>query len=181
MHTQLAAIADELRAAQAHLHRLADTVAEDRWSKRTDPDRWSVAECVEHLNITSRVYLPILDDGIARARAHAGVAPARYRRDPLGWLLWRTMGPPARMRTKTKAAFVPSAGVPRDDLITEFDRLQGELLRRTASADGLPLQAVRVRSPFEARVQYNLYSCLTLLAPHQERHLWQAEQVLAAR
>jgi hypothetical protein len=34
-----------------------------------------------------------------------------------------------------------------------------------------------VQSPFNEKVKYNLYSCLTILPPHQHRHLWQAEQI----
>ena len=33
-------------------------------------------------------------------------------------------------------------------------------------------------SPFDGRLRYNLYSCLTILPAHQHRHLWQAERVL---
>jgi hypothetical protein len=34
-------------------------------------------------------------------------------------------------------------------------------------------------SPFAPGVRYNLYSTLSILPRHQERHLWQAEQVHA--
>jgi hypothetical protein len=46
------------------------------------------------------------------------------------------------------------------------------------AADGLPLGSVRITSPFDPRLRYNLYSCLTILPRHQHRHLWQAEQAL---
>jgi hypothetical protein len=29
-------------------------------------------------------------------------------------------------------------------------------------------------------VKYSVYSCISILAPHQHRHLWQAERVHAA-
>jgi hypothetical protein len=38
---------------------------------------------------------------------------------------------------------------------------------------------VRITSPFNERVRYNVYSALTILAVHQHRHLWQAEQAAA--
>lgn len=62
-------------------------------------------------------------------------------------------------------------------LIQEFERLQDEQLRRVERADCLPLSNVRVVSPFNGKVRYNLYSCLTILPRHEHRHLWQAEQV----
>lgn len=178
MHPQLASVVAAFRAAEARLHRLADRVPADRWSTRPDPARWSVAECVEHLNLTGRAYLPILHAALAEARALGGPPPTRYRRDPLGWLLWRTMGPPVRIKTKTIASFVPTGGAGPDVLIAEFDRLQREQIACVEAADGLPLGRVRVTSPFDARVKYNLYACLTMLPPHQERHIWQAEKAL---
>src|SRR5947208_13643555 len=53
MHPQLQPIADEYRSAQARLHELVRAVPAEQWPRRHDPARWSVAECVAHLNLTS--------------------------------------------------------------------------------------------------------------------------------
>jgi len=177
VHPQLQSIAAEFRAATDRMHKLVATVPEQLWARRANAERWSVAECVSHLNLTSAAYLPLLDDALARAGAIPATAPRRYRRDPVGWLLWRTMGPPVRFKTKTSAPFLPSTVRSVSGLIQEFERLQQEQLRRVEQSDGLPLDRVRVVSPFDARVKYNLYSCLSILPRHEHRHLWQAEQV----
>lgn len=180
MHPQLEEVSEELRAASGRLGSLAESLPDDLWRTRPTPDRWSASECVAHLNITSEMFLPLLREGVGEARARGEPAPARYRRDPLGWLLWRTMGPPVRMRTKTPAAFVPTADEAPGQVRAEFERLQAELQDIVRDADGLPLQAVKITSPFDARARYNLYSALTVVARHQHRHLWQAEQAGAA-
>jgi len=178
MHPQLAAIVDELDAAQRRLHRLAERVPTDAWARRPDPQRWSVGECVEHLNLTARAFMPPLRDGLAEARRLGGPAPARHRRDLLGWLLWRTLPPPVRYaKVKTTAPFVPGGRTPPAELLADFDRLQAEQVALVESADGLPLGRVRVPSPFAENVKYNLYSALSILPRHQERHVWQAEMV----
>src|SRR2546425_3571181 len=100
--------------------------------------------------------------------------PGRYRRDPIGWLLWATMGPPVRVRLKTMARFLPSSLAAPALLVQEFDRLQAAQLDCLAHADGLPLSRVRVTSPFNAHVRYNVYACFSILPRHQHRHLWQA-------
>jgi hypothetical protein len=180
---QLAAIVAQFEAAQARLHRLLPTVPAERWSVRADPARWSVAECVAHLNLTGQVYLPLLRTAWAEARAVAGPAPERYRRDFAGWLLSYAVGPMPRVgrwafgRARTIAAFVPSGDLPRDQVVAEFDRLQAEQVALTRAAAGLALGAVRITSPFNARLKYNGYACLVILHRHQQRHLWQAEQV----
>ncbi|HKW42285.1 MAG TPA: DinB family protein [Gemmatimonadales bacterium] len=177
MHPQLEPIADEYRCAQARLDALVRRTPSERWNRRSDPERWSVGECVAHLNLTSREYLPLLRDAIARARALEQRSVARYRRDPIGWLLWKSMGPPVRVRLHTIPRFVPEGTVGAGVLVAEFERLQAAQLDCLAQADGLPLTQVRITSPFNSRVRYNLYSCFSILPRHQHRHLWQAERV----
>ena len=94
------------------------------------------------------------------------------------WFLWRSTSPPVRFRVPTTAPFVPQALATEIEVLDAFYRLQADQLDAVRQADGLPLGKVRVRSPFDPRLRYNLYSALTVLAPHQERHLLQAEQVL---
>jgi hypothetical protein len=180
LHPQLRAICDEFDAASDRLRWLIADVPEPAWSRRPDPARWSVAECIAHLNLTSRAYLPLLDDGLARARTSGGPAPGRFHRDLAGWLLWKTMGPPARIRTRTTAAFVPSGEEAPTELVAQFERLQRELLARVNNADGLPIDRVKIPSPFNARLKYNLFAALTILPRHEHRHLWQAEQAWRA-
>jgi len=177
MHLQLQLIADEYRSAQARLHELVRALPAEQWPRRADSARWSVAECVAHLNLTSLAYVPLLSHAVSRARMVERRPSGRYRRDPIGWLLWATMGPPVRVRLKTIARFLPSSVAAPELLVQEFDRLQAAQLDCVAQADGLPLAQVRVTSPFNARVRYNLYSCFTILPRHQHRHLWQAERV----
>lgn len=180
MHPQLDKLTMEFRQAQERLHRLAARLPEEHWSWRPAPERWSVGECVAHLNLTARAFLPILRDGLAQARALGVAAPERYRRDLVGWLLWLGSGPPARFRARTAAAFVPAGMESPGELRATFDQLQTEQLAIVQAADGLPLQKIKVISPFDARVRYNLYSALSILARHQHRHLWQAEQAAQA-
>jgi hypothetical protein len=82
---------------------------------------------------------------------------------------------------RTPAAFVPAGNATREEVVREFDHLQDEQIALVRAADGLPLQAARVVSPFNSRATYNLYSCLMLLPGHQLRHIEQAEEVWPAR
>lgn len=179
LHPQLQAIADEFNFATARLHALARAVPDDRWPVRRDPARWSVAECVAHLNLTGRAYSDILHAAITAAPRPllSGPWPGRYRRDFWGWLLWKSMPPPVRFRVKTVAAFIPEAVAPAAAQVAEFEQWQKVQMDLLIAADGLPLNSLRVTSPFNAKVTYNLYSCFSILPAHQHRHLWQAEQV----
>jgi hypothetical protein len=181
--SQLAAIAAQFERAQERLHRVVAAVPPQRWAVRADPARWSVAECVAHLNLTGRRYVPLLQDALGEARALGEGAPQRYRRDFAGWLMSFVVGPMPRVgrgalgKARTIAAFVPSGELPRETVLSEFDRLQAEQIALTRSAEGLPLQRVRITSPFNARLRYNAYAAFVLLPRHQERHINQAQWV----
>src|SRR2546428_8403220 len=138
MHRQLQLVADEYTSAQARLHELVRAVPAEQWPRRADLPRWSVAECVAHLNLTSLAYVPLLSHAVSRARMLERRPPGRYRRDPIGWLLWATMGPPVLVRIKTIARFLPSSLAAPELLVQEFDRLQAAQPACLAQADGLP-------------------------------------------
>jgi hypothetical protein len=177
MHPQLDAIRAEFRSAQTRLHALAASTAADRWPQRAESDRWSVAECVGHLNLTGAAFVPVLRQAVTAARLLTEPAPRRYRRDPFGWLLWRLLDPAVRLRFPTTTRFIPTATEPPEVMLAEFDRLQTIQIDCLEESDGRPLGRVRVESPFSPGRAYNLYSCFTILPRHQHRHLQQAERV----
>lgn len=177
MHPQLTSVIQELDAARSRLHALAATVEDADWNRRPDTNRWSVAECVAHLNLTGEAFLPLIDEALGRAYARGGGVRRRLRRSIAGWLLWRLMAPPPRFRAKTTARFLPTGDLTRARLIERFDALHEELIGRIHRADGYPIDRVRLVSPFDRRAKYDVYGALTIIARHEHRHLWQAEQV----
>lgn len=186
MQKQLRAIADSLDSAQQRLRRLTDGLSDESWSKHPGPARWSASECVEHLNLTSKAYLPLLRDAIARARDRGGAPQKHYRRDPLGWFMSMMIGPRRRLagkvrmpRIKTTPGFTPKAERSRDEILSDFVRLQAELASLIRSGDGLPIDRVKIVSPFGGRMKYSAYSALVIVARHQHRHIQQAEEAAA--
>jgi hypothetical protein len=179
---QLRAISDSLESAQSRLRRLSDKLSDADWSKRPGPNRWSAAECVEHLNLTSKAYVPLLRDAVARAKKIGGAPRKHYRRDPFGWFLSTMIGPLRHLgkfrigRIKTTPKFVPRAERSRSEILSDFVRLQGELAALIRSGDQLPLDQVKIVSPFGERMKYSAYSALVIVARHQHRHLQQAEE-----
>ncbi len=180
MHPQLHAIADDLDSASRRLQALRADVPCDAWGHRPAAGQWSPAECIEHLNLTSRALIPMLHQALEDARHLAPRGQSPYRRDVMGWLVWTVMAPSNRLKTKTIPAFVPAATPSADHLMAEFERLQAAVVACVHDADGLPIDRVRLESPFNARVKYNLYSVLTLVARHQHRHLLQAQRAARA-
>ena len=185
MQKQLRAVTDSLDSAQSRLRRLSGKLSDRQWNKHQGPDRWSAAECVEHLNITSKAYLPRLRDAIASAKAHGGARQKHYRRDLLGWFMSKMIGPRRRLgkfgmpRVKTSPRFTPAKIRSRSEILSDFAKLQAELISLVRSGDGLPLDQVKIVSPFGERMKYSAYSAFVILERHQHRHIQQAEEASA--
>jgi hypothetical protein len=176
MHAELAAIEEEFTTALTRLHELRRRVPPEIWKRRPAPERWSPGECVAHLNLSSASMVPLVRAGVEDARRSGVAVPGRYRRDVVGWLLWKGLGQGKGFKTKTIPAWVPSGDHPPDELVAEFERWQTEQIALVRASDGLPIHAVKITSPVDARARYSVFSALSIMARHEHRHLWQAEQ-----
>ncbi len=176
MNPQLEEIVSEFNSASVRVRNLHRSLVPGRWSRRPAPDSWSPGECVAHLNLTAIAMMPLIRQGIDDARRSGRAAGDRYRRDLIGWLLWKSISAPGRFKSKTIPAFVPTSDRSADEVLAEFDRLQADQIALTRAAEGLPIDRVKMASPFNANVRYNIFSALSILSRHQHRHLWQAEQ-----
>lgn len=177
LHPQLRAIEQELAAATTRAARLVDRTAEEAFHRPPAAGQWSIAECLGHLSLTTRAYLPLIDDALQIGRLIGGRRPTRYRRDLAGWVLCRISEPPYRLKTTTRPRFVPANRGTRAEVLAEFVALQQELTIRVHRAEGLDLGRLPIVSPFDGRLEYSLYSCFRIIPTHQRRHLWQGEQV----
>ena len=182
MQQQLSDIIAQFEHAQARLDRLGDATTDEHWSKRNDPARWSVSECVAHLNLTSEAYIPRIRKAIEEAR-RLPAFKGKYHRDVIGWLFGKMTGPLPKIgkmrigKVKTTAPFVPKGDHPKQITLAEFKKLQLELIALVRECDGLPIDKTKIQSPFGEKISYNTYSTFRILPPHQERHLQQAEGV----
>jgi hypothetical protein len=174
MNGQMAAIIDDLEAASRRLRELRRSLPHDAWSERPGPRRWSPAESIAHLNLSSAAILPCLREAAQAARASGAPVRPRYRLDAMGWLLRKLVGPKGRLKLTAPRPFAPDDCETVDCLVARFEALQAELIAIAHEAEGLPLDAVSLVSPFDARIRTNLYAAFVLVPRHQHRHLEQA-------
>ena len=158
---------------------MAGGVSDDQFNWKPPSGGWSVAQCIEHLNITTRSYLPALDEGIADAirRGLYGEGPFRY-----GWfarMFVRSVGPGPRMKFKAAKAWLPPPSRPKHETLAAFRAYQVQCIDRLRQANGLDLSRAKVKSPASNLVRLPLGSAFAVLVAHAERHLEQARRVMA--
>jgi len=182
MFPDIVSLEEALNAASEDSRVLAADLTEEEGIRRPAPESWSIAECMDHLAVTNRVYLAAMQSAAARARSKG-----RLRRGPAtpGWFgSWfaRQLEPPLKPGRKMPA---PQKSRPRQNpsladayasFLAEQQRVHGFL---QANAD-LDLTGVRFANPFVPGLRFSLASGLNIILAHERRHLWQAQQILIA-
>jgi hypothetical protein len=96
---------------------------------RSRPGRWSIVECLDHLN-AGWLSLPKLDRKIAEARSKGWLGDGPFREPWLGRLYVRAVEPPVRVRLPAPKRYRPRAMADSSDVVPKLLALQDELIRR---------------------------------------------------
>jgi hypothetical protein len=149
---------------------------------RAESGSWSVAECLDHLAISNRVYLEVMEPAAAQALAQGSSRRGPARPGLLGGWFVRSLEPPVspRFRGKAPKKIVPRRAPSLRDAAADFFASKQEVrafLRRYAHID---LNGVRFPNPFVRGIRFSLATGLHVLAAHERRHLWQAGRVREA-
>jgi hypothetical protein len=174
--TDIVALEGAFTAAEHDARALVRGLTEMSGVWRVDANSWSVAECLDHLAITNRVYLRAMQPPAERA-----LAQGRRRRRPaepgvIGSWFVRTLEPPVhpRLRTRAPQSIRPRHAPSLADAITQFLASHQEVrtfLQRYAHID---LAGARFPNPFVRGLRFSLATGLHAVAAHERRHLWQA-------
>lgn len=170
--TRLEAIAREVQDAFGSL-----TVEQLHW--KPAPDRWSVAECLDHLMVTNRAYLrPLraLSDGSYRHTLWQRLSPMSGF---WGRFLIKSLDPANTRKTKTPRKAQPTLSGDDAEVVNRFVAHQGEL---ASSIRRLPpntdLDGVVLPSPLLSFITYSLRDALEVVIVHEKRHVQQARRVM---
>jgi hypothetical protein len=146
--------------------------------RRPLPDKWSVAEVLEHLLLMEGLFLPATEPLVRAARPDAGAPDRPYRASFIGKQI-------AGALVKPKALTAPKAatpGTPRAGVVEAFLACDASFLELIESARTLDWNAVRLRPPVAPwlPLKINLGDVFHIHSVHVRRHLGQIRRVKAA-
>ena len=150
-------------------------LSESQFNWRPSASRWSIGQCIQHLNITLERYLPVLDQAMSAGRSHGHVAEGPFVGTLVERWFIRSMEPPVRRRFMTPPSFVGAAELPLESTLATWEQQHGRLARLIQESDGLDRRRVKVRSQF-APISLGLGATFVVLLAHERRHLWQARE-----
>lgn len=171
---------DQLQDIRRRAKELASGLTQEQLVQRPDPTKWSIAECLAHLNTTATIFFPMIDAAIEQGRQRNVLGKGPYTPGPLGSLLIWIAEPPPKFRLRApKKILPPSSIADPQKVVTEFMQLQDEWERQARELDGLNLKKIKCRNPF-APGRLRLSAPIPWMLAHERRHLLQAEKAREA-
>lgn len=177
--------------ALEELNQRADALFRRHSSKelqwKPSPRRWSMAECVEHMSTSLRLYLPSFE-AVLRGGAPRGEGPFAYGPFARRWI--RLVGPggpklptPGSMRPRAAKPSGGSGGTSQvslpdpDTLLAEFKGGNDRLAELIRASEGVDLARTRTRSPVIPVLRFSLGAWFETCVQHSRRHMEQAERL----
>src|SRR5437588_3353680 len=159
---------------------LVDGLSDEQLNWKPDAKRWSIAQCLEHLAVTSRGFNGYFPQTIERARNRWPTSSAvSYRPTLIGGLLIKQVVPETTRRFPAPKIFKPSDSSSIHDALGIFLKQQNEFLRFVRASEGIDYNRARLRSPVTPLIRYSLGDAFVVTIVHECRHLAQAARVRA--
>lgn len=145
-------------------------------------DKWSAAECYNHLIQFGNLYLNNLSLGITNATVKTDNLQRPFKPR---WIVQQVISffaPPYKMKIPTLKPMKPDpvSDYNQQELLDEYISLQDQFITHLHKAQNqkLHLNATRVAHPVFSFLSMTLSECFAIIEVHQRRHQWQAQQTL---
>ncbi|HEY2963579.1 MAG TPA: DinB family protein [Pyrinomonadaceae bacterium] len=163
-------IADDARASFGKL-------SAEQLNWKPSAERWSVAQCFDHLLTSNRGFLPIIES------VRSGKRKTRFlERLPVlpglaGKLLIKSLDPASTRKLKSPKNFEPAQSNISATIIDDFVAQQEQVIEGMKSTSHLDLEKIVITSPAAAAITYSLMDAYRIIVVHEQRHLQQAKRV----
>jgi DinB family protein len=143
---------------------------------KPSPERWSVAQCFDHLITTNQEYFPAIDEVLA------GKKRTLWQRMPVlpgigGKLLMKFVDPESGRKVKAPKIFQPAQSDVTPSILNDFIEQQTKLVERMKATAHLDLENLVISSPVTSVMTYSLMDAYRILVLHETRHFQQAQRV----
>jgi hypothetical protein len=157
---------------------LAADLSEAQLNWKPAPERWSIAQCLEHLAVATRGFEKYFRKVLKAPRTHVAAAtPPNYKPTLMGGWLARHVSPEAPGKLSAPKIFRPADSSNISGSLEMFLQEQEKFLDFVRQADGIDYNKTRLRSPVTPFVRYSLADAFVITVLHGQRHLGQARRV----
>lgn len=174
----LLTVAEEIRKNSKEAKRLISTLSDDQLFWTSSPDQWSIAQCLDHLAVTSRQFEINITPAIEQGRDQWPLSSTlRYQPTWVGGWLIRQVVPENVRKVSAPKVSRPSESPRIENALEQFLGQQERFLKWVDDSNGIDFNKTRLRSPVTRFMRYSLADAFVVTVVHGWRHLAQAQKV----
>lgn len=162
-------VASNTRSTFGHL-----TPSQLNW--KPSPERWSIAQCFDHLIAVNKAYFPVIDNVLAGKKRtlweSMPVLPGL-----MGKMVIKAVEPTSTRKFKARKNFEAAQSNISGSIINDFVDHQAEVVDKMKATQHLDLEKIIITSPVAALMTYSLIDAYRIIVVHEERHFQQAKRV----
>ena len=128
--------------------------------------------------ILAAILFPVFAQAREKAVRESLHSPAPYSLDIIGRIFVKILEPPVRFGAPAPPQFLPATPTSAKATLEAFLDSQNRVMKELDQSEGISMVNVKVTSPANSLIKYNLYSAYRILTAHQRRHLAQAGKAL---
>jgi hypothetical protein len=153
-------------------------LSEHQINWKPSADVWSIAECIDHLIVTNKIYLTEFEKQFAQKQITTDCANTKSRHKFLSKFIIKSVNPTNVKRVKTFPVFMPSKSYHSLNVFDEFKRIQTDFINIVRTYKDLDFNRYIMSSPAAKIIKENFCDVLEIIRLHDRRHFNQAELVM---
>jgi len=153
-------------------------LSEEELVWKPEPDRWSIAECLQHIIIANSTYVKDIEKRIAHAEVKTIEYPIRF--SITGRLFLYAVDPKYKWKVPAPKIFKPTNGNKVENgkkTLEDFLKLQDKIMQTARKACAYDHQHVPTYSPLSKLLRFNVGEQLYIMMRHTKRHINQSKRV----
>lgn len=175
----LVPIIDRFEQVSAEMQTYFQGLSEVQLNWKPNPEKWSIAQCLDHLIVSNQTYFPVLREHVEGKHRKTFVEKLPFWAAMGSSLMIRFVQPEPAMKMKSPSVFQPTSSTVKGDIVDRFLEHNQALIALFQEADQLERhEKIVITSPAASFLTYTLRATAEVLANHEERHFKQALQVL---
>jgi len=149
---------------------------------RPERNKWSIAECFEHLNLTLEIYLPQIQEILKHPEKYPSKEQS-FKHSWLGSFAVKTMQPKTddkiTFKMKTFARLDPAlSDDDTDSSLKKFINWQEQTLEVLNKVEDIDLKKSKINTAVGSILKMGVGDALHFVIAHNQRHVLQAQKVL---
>ena len=142
-------------------------------------ERWSIAQCFDHLITSNKGYLPIIESVRGGTKKTTFFERLPVLPGLAGKLLIKSLDPASTRKLKAPKNFEPAQSDISATVIDDFVAQQDKVIEGMKSTSHLDLERIVITSPALSIITYSLMDAYRIIVVHERRHFQQARRVAA--